>query len=219
MKMGLLHNRISRLCCHVNWYKKKPMQFQNKQTKGCWKIDCLLVVWPLFQALRKYPWKTTIISTSMDGLQSRYWMWIWKARSYVKRSPNFCFRKNGGLTVRFTLVVYYLRSLPFPKQGSSSSSPGVSILQKAKKGPEGVDDYKKAPSGKLVVALESIHPFRDTLKKCLPQHFLLSGRGSWNFRFPILVFKHAWAWSVLKFSILSILEPTWCSIVLFLKQN
>ena len=95
MKMGPLHNRISRLCCHVNWYKKKPMQFQNKQTKGCWKIDCLLVVWPLFQALRKYPWKTTIISTSMDGLQSRYWMRIWKARSYVKRSPNFCFTKNG----------------------------------------------------------------------------------------------------------------------------
>ena len=26
--------------------------------------------------------------------------------------------------------------------------------------------------------LESIHPFRDTLKKCLPQRFLLSGRGS-----------------------------------------
>ena len=73
----------------------------------------------------------------------------------MKRSPNFCFRKNGGLTVRFTLVVYYLQSLPFPKQGSSSSSPGVSILQKAKKGPEGVDDYKKAPSGKLVVALDS----------------------------------------------------------------
>ena len=93
--MGLLHNRISRLCCHVNWYKKKPMQFQNKQTKGCWKIDCLLVVWPLFQALRKYPWKTTIISTSMDGLQFCYWMWIWRARSYVKRSPNFCFTKIG----------------------------------------------------------------------------------------------------------------------------
>ena len=55
-------------------------------------------------------------------------------------------------------MVYYLRSLPFPKQGSSSSSPGVSILQKAKKGPEGVDDYKKAPSGKLVVALAVNNP-------------------------------------------------------------
>ena len=182
MKMGLLHNRISRLCCHVNWYKKKPMQFQNKQTKGCWKIDCLLVVWPLFQVLRKYPWKTTIISTSMDGLQSRYWMWIWKARSYVKRSPNFCFRKNGGLTVRFTLVVYYLRSLPFPKQGSSSSSPGVSILQKAKKGPEGVDDYKKVPSGKLIVALAVNNPLlisRRWKKECILKRSRIKNK-QWN---------------------------------------
>ena len=36
-----------------------------------------------------------------------------------------------------------------------------------------------------MIWLESIHPFRDTLKKCLPQRFLLSGRGSWNFIFLV----------------------------------
>lgn len=70
----------------------------------------------------------------------------------------------------------------FPKRGSSSSS-GVSILQKAKKGPEGVDDYKEAPSGKLVVALVVNNPLlisrRWKKKECILKRSRIKSK-QWN---------------------------------------
>ena len=70
----------------------------------------------------------------------------------------------------------------FPKQGSSSS-PEVSILQKAKKGPEGVDDYKEAPSGKLVVALVVNNPLlisrRWKKKECILKRSRIKNK-QWN---------------------------------------
>ena len=154
MKMGLLHNSISRLCCHVNWYKKKPMQFQNKQTEGCWKIDCLLVVWPLFQGLRKYPWRTHDYFAFKGWTSIRLLIVALKRNKFDgKDFPNIL-----GPKIEVWLYdshLWFTTFEAFLSKNKVQASSGVSILQKAKKGPEGVDDYKKAPSGKLVVALDS----------------------------------------------------------------
>ena len=59
--------------------------------------------------------------------------------------------------------------------------------------PLSLDKIVKQNFWNQVTEVESIHSFRDILKKRLPQRILLLGLGSQNFRFRILVFKHAGA--------------------------